>query len=373
MLHKVENAALENRGGVCHRFPGWLVVGRLRCHVAFVATEHRHDDVAKVLLHQVILVEDAHQTVDLECDKRIFQLLVEARERDEGRLSAQSRHTRCLPHVGEVEKELEQRLQAVSVVPVQALQVDGDLCLAHRKDEHENDLFHGDSGGRMVERTEYSSYTIYMPVCQRYIMQIIPFSTISISSLVESLTSGCTLVYPTETCYGLGCDATNQSAVDQIFAIKKRQANKSVLVVMPSIEMIQKYVVWTKEIDRLAERYWPGPLTIVAPVKDNTGLARGVLAEDGTIAFRLSSHPLAQELSAGLSRPIVSTSANIAAMDSPYDIGSVWSMFDGQDAQPDIVIDAGDLPEQSPSTIVRVRGGKIEVLRQGDLVITDYA
>lgn len=201
-------------------------------------------------------------------------------------------------------------------------------------------------------------------------MQILLVSSISIPFLVEFLQEGKTIVYPTETCYGLGCDATNQSAVDQIFAIKKRQRDKSLLVVMPSIEMIQEYVVWTKELNRLAERYWPGPLTIVAQARPDAQLARGVLAEDGTIAFRLSSHPLAQELSAGLNKPIVSTSANIAAMDNPYDIESVRTMFDGQDAQPDIVIDAGDLPEQSPSTIVRVRDRKIEVLRQGELVIS---
>lgn len=201
-------------------------------------------------------------------------------------------------------------------------------------------------------------------------MKRIVQTDIDILVIADALEEGQTLVYPTETCYGLGCDATNQVAVDKIFAIKQRQQDKSVLIVMPDREMAEEYVVWNDEIERLADRYWPGPLTVVADAQSGTDLAYGVLADDGTVAFRVSSHPLVYELAASLGRPIVSTSANIAAMDSPYDIDSVIAMFDGKTDQPDMVIDAGPLPEQSPSTIVRVKDGTIEVLRQGDIIIT---
>jgi L-threonylcarbamoyladenylate synthase len=198
-------------------------------------------------------------------------------------------------------------------------------------------------------------------------MQIIPCSDVDISSIVDALEAGQTLVYPTETCYGLGCDATNQKAVDRIFQIKERQTEKSVLVVMSSIEMAMEYVVWNDQIAHLAETYWPGPLTIVGDAIPGTELAMGVVADDGSIGFRISSHPLVQEILDVLGVPMVSTSANISGQKSPYDIDDIITMFQQRPVQPDSIIDAGTLPEQSPSTIIRIKNGMVNVLRQGSL------
>ena len=202
-------------------------------------------------------------------------------------------------------------------------------------------------------------------------MKVISQSDCAIGDVVQSLRDGQTLVYPTETCYGLGCDATNTAAVERVFAIKKRQKNKPVLVLMARVAMAIEYIAWNPTIERLAHRYWPGALTIVAPPKDLADFAPGVLGPRGMVAFRVTSHPLAQELCAGLNRPLVSTSANIASLESPYDIKDVLAMFSHAEHQPDMVIDAGSLPHESPSTIVRVVGETIEVLRQGEVVIRD--
>lgn len=201
-------------------------------------------------------------------------------------------------------------------------------------------------------------------------MNIIPLSKAQPTELTTALKAGKTIVYPTETCYGLGCDATNQAAVDEIFAIKQRQKDKPLLVVMPSIEMAREYVVWTETIDTLANTYWPGPLTVVAQAKEGTSLARGVLAEDGTVAFRITDYPVAVELATTIGLPLVSTSANISAQQSPYDIEAVTKMFHGQQHQPDIVIDAGELVYQSPSTIVSTTNNHIEIIRQGELIVS---
>lgn len=189
---------------------------------------------------------------------------------------------------------------------------------------------------------------------------------------LEALNSGSTLIYPTETCYGLGCDARNNAAVERIFKIKVREPSKSVLVLVHDISIIMKYVEWNETIDELARTYWPGPLTIVAPL--NTlymdELAPGVVGEDNTLAFRVTNHPFAASLARSLGAPIVSTSANISSYSNPYDIDYVIGMFDGREYVPDLIVDAGNLPHHSPSTIVKVEvDGSKTILRQGEIII----
>lgn len=200
-------------------------------------------------------------------------------------------------------------------------------------------------------------------------MQIIKYSEVNTADIVSQLKQGKTIVYPTETCYGLGCDATNESAVRRLFAIKQRQEDKPMLVLAPALSMIRKYIVWSPRLEELARRYWPGPLTVVADVLGGVTLPAGVVGPEGTLAFRVTSHPLAAALGAGLGLPLVSTSANLSATVSPYDSESVRAMFAGALVQPDIVIDAGPLPHHSPSTVVRVAGNRTRILRQGEIVI----
>ncbi len=203
-------------------------------------------------------------------------------------------------------------------------------------------------------------------------MNIIPQEKLHIEELLGELKVGCTIVYPTETCYGLGCDATNDRAVEKIFAIKQRQKEKSVLVLMADVGMAMQYVEWTPMLEKIARHYWPGALTVVVPVKPEHDLAAGVVRDDGTIAFRITNHYFAEELVRNFGKPLVSTSANIAAMDNPYDIETVINMFEYAENQPDIVIDGGALQERAPSTIIKVTGQHIEVVRQGDVVV-DHA
>ncbi len=201
-------------------------------------------------------------------------------------------------------------------------------------------------------------------------MNILPKENLDIKSITQALLAGKTLVYPTETCYGLGCDATNQDAVDRIFDIKHRQKDKPLLVVAHDLSVMLEHVIDSPILFELEEKYWPGPLTVVTRARPDSDLAKGVIAEDGTIAFRITDHPIAAALCEAIDGPIVSTSANIAAHKSPYDIADVLAMFGEEVVQPDIVIDAGTLPEKSPSTVIRINNnGTIEVLREGEIII----
>lgn len=201
-------------------------------------------------------------------------------------------------------------------------------------------------------------------------MKTIPAELIVVPEIVRALQAGQTVVYPTETSYGLGADATNPVAVAQLFAIKKRQAEKSMLVLMSDVTMAKQYVAWSEVLDELARKYWPGALTVVAPLKPNTFISPGVIGPNNTIAFRVTSHPLASALVAGLGRPLVSTSANISAQASPYDCDTVRRMFENETDQPDWILDAGNLPVRSPSTIVQLAPGEpLQVLRQGEVIV----
>jgi L-threonylcarbamoyladenylate synthase len=134
----------------------------------------------------------------------------------------------------------------------------------------------------------------------------------NLDKAVLALQNGQTIVFPTETSYGLGCDATNQDAVDKIFKIKGRKSDKPLLVVVPDIEMAKKYLVWNDLLEDLASKYWPGPLTVVGEYSKKDNLAKGVVATDNTIAVRVTDFPLTKLLSEKLNRPLVATSANLS-------------------------------------------------------------
>ena len=184
----------------------------------------------------------------------------------------------------------------------------------------------------------------------------------NLSGAIEALQNGQTVVFPTETSYGLGCDATNQEAVDEIFKIKQRKSNKPLLVVVPSIEMAKKYLVWNDLLEDLSKKYWPGPLTVVGEWNKEGKLAMGVVATDNTIAVRVTDFPLTKFLSTELGRPLVATSANLVDAGDVYDSKKIT-------IKPDILIDGGELPQNPPTTIVSVIDNNLQILRQGQIKI----
>lgn len=201
-------------------------------------------------------------------------------------------------------------------------------------------------------------------------MEVIAQDSLNIEEIITELRAGKTIVYPTETCYGLGCDAFNAEAVGKIFAIKGRESGKPVLVLVESVEQVKPLVEWNEIHDKLAAQYWPGALTIVAVAREPATWPAGILGPDKTLAFRVSSHPVAAALVKEFGGPLVSTSANLAGQKNAYSITDIVTTIGRGTVRPDILIDAGELTPQPPSTIVRVRGGKIEILRQGTIVLS---
>lgn len=185
---------------------------------------------------------------------------------------------------------------------------------------------------------------------------------------VEFLKKGKILVFPTETSYGLGCDATNQNAVNKIFKIKDRTEDKPLLVAVSSVAMAKKYLVWNNTVDNLAKQFWPGSLTVIG---QGQGLAKGVVAADGTIAVRVTAFSTLREMAEKLGRPVVATSANLSGAGDVYSAADALKMFAEQENQPDIILDGGELPRRPPTTIVSVVNNEIKIIRQGELKITN--
>ncbi|HBL39323.1 TPA: threonylcarbamoyl-AMP synthase [Candidatus Uhrbacteria bacterium] len=182
----------------------------------------------------------------------------------------------------------------------------------------------------------------------------------SIKEAIEALRHGGVVVFPTETSYGLSADATNARAVARVARLKGRPSEKTFPLIVSSTAMADRYAHLRCLGHRLAKKFWPGPLTLVVEARKNVGLARGIVARDGTVALRVSSNETARALARGLGRPIVSTSANRAGEPPAYDALDVT-------LKADFILDDGRLPRRKPSTIVHVVQGKIEVLRQGSV------
>lgn len=178
--------------------------------------------------------------------------------------------------------------------------------------------------------------------------------------------AGGLIVYPTETVYGIGADATNPFALRRVSEAKGRKAAKPILVVVNSTEMMLPYV---KEIRpaarRLMERFWPGPLTLVFAASDK---ASPELTQDtGTIGIRIPSSQVCLQLVSQLGAPLTSTSANLSGTEPARAIQEIRSRL--RDIE--VFLDAGELPESLPSTIVDVSGEVFRVLRRGAIAVEE--
>ncbi|MDT0553829.1 L-threonylcarbamoyladenylate synthase [Urechidicola vernalis] len=177
--------------------------------------------------------------------------------------------------------------------------------------------------------------------------------------VVLFLNKGNTLLYPTDTVWGIGCDATDNNAVQRIFEIKKRPSSKSLILLVDSIEMLQDYVKITNEIhDFLANSTRPTTVIYTQP----KGIAKNCIADDNTVAIRIVKDEFCQELIRRFGRPLVSTSANISGEPTPQSFQEIdKAILESVDYVVNLPNHSGS---QLPSKIVKVLpSGEIEVLR----------
>lgn len=179
---------------------------------------------------------------------------------------------------------------------------------------------------------------------------------------LETLRKGGIILYPTDTIWGIGCDATNQQAVERIFRIKSRDENKSLLVLVNSDNMLGRYVQDIPEIVFELTSVSDSPLTIIYPKGKN--LAAGVCAEDGSVGIRICNEEFCNELISRFRKPIVSTSANFSGKPSPGNYDKIEkSVIDAVDYV--VKYRQDDRRKQSASPVIRVElNGTIKIIRK---------
>jgi L-threonylcarbamoyladenylate synthase len=137
----------------------------------------------------------------------------------------------------------------------------------------------------------------------------------------ELLLQGKILLYPTDTVWGIGCDATNETAIKKIYAIKQRQSSKSMIILLDCVEKLPLYVAKVPLIawDLITHTY--RPTTYIYPTAQN--LPKQLLPSDGTIAIRITSNSFCKKLIKALERPVVSTSANVSGNVTPVTFSEI--------------------------------------------------
>jgi L-threonylcarbamoyladenylate synthase len=179
------------------------------------------------------------------------------------------------------------------------------------------------------------------------------------------------IAYPTETVYGLGGRAT-PAALAQLRAVKGREVAKSFVILVAGRRMAEQWgIEFPERAVRLAQAWWPGPLTLVLPA------ARGRLPDElrgptGGIATRHSPHPGAQALVETLGEPLTSTSANRPGAPPAQEAGAIAAAFAGAVAAGELlVLDGGPLPASPPSTVVDLTGDEAALVREGAIAWRD--
>lgn len=192
-------------------------------------------------------------------------------------------------------------------------------------------------------------------------MKVIKENNKNIKEIITALKNGAVLVLPTDTIYGLVCDATNSRAVERIFDIKKRDRSKALPVFVKDIETAKKYaVVADKQVEFLRAN-WPGAVTVVLERK--SGLSP-LVYKDNTIALRQPGCKFLMEIMGLFKKPLAQTSVNISN-DPPLEkIDEIVRSFSDKKEQPDLIIDAGDLIKNKPSVIIDLTKDKIEIIRR---------
>lgn len=178
---------------------------------------------------------------------------------------------------------------------------------------------------------------------------------------VAAIRRGEVVAFPTDTLYGLAVDPRSDAALDALYALKGRSADRRVALIAASLAQAEDVAEIAGVARRLAERFWPGPLTLVVPARG--GLASRSVSAEGLVGIRVPDHHVARALADACGYPLTATSANVtgsAALSLPDEVA---------DALPDVAVllDAGPSPGGPPSTLIEATALDVRLLREGAL------
>jgi L-threonylcarbamoyladenylate synthase len=195
-------------------------------------------------------------------------------------------------------------------------------------------------------------------------MPIVSATHEAIAQAAAALVRGEIVAFPTDTVYGLGANAFDARAVAKVFAAKERPGAKPLAVLVPDLATTEDFAETNEAARKLAQAFWPGPLTLVLPKRPDCPLAEPVSAGLDTVAVRAPDHEVAQALLARSGVPIVAASANLSGGPSPKTAAEVEAALGDR---PAMILDGGPSPLGIESTIVSLAGSTPTLLRQGAL------
>jgi L-threonylcarbamoyladenylate synthase len=187
----------------------------------------------------------------------------------------------------------------------------------------------------------------------------------AIKRALELIRSGKLVAFPTDTVYGLGAQAFSLQAIQKLFQVKNREPNRAIPILMGGLDQLDLVTVSMGYMElRLAEVFWPGPLTLVVPRHPSLP---DIIAPGNTIGIRMPDHPLALSL-LGMSGPLATTSANLSGASSPQTAQEVRTQLNRRIP---LILDGGRTPGGVPSTVVSCTDKEPVVLRPGPIGMDD--
>lgn len=202
-------------------------------------------------------------------------------------------------------------------------------------------------------------------------MKIIPENETAINVVVNRLNQGDLVFMATETVYIAAVDATNAEAVKKLVSFKNRPFGKPFSVGVTDIKMAEKYVLLNDTAKNLYKRFLPGPVTVVSTGRHI--VADGVEAENGTLGIRIPDYDFFQKVCKKFGKPITATSANASYQRRPYKLSDILdNISEKQKKLIDLMVDAGELPHNEPSTVIDTTlDDEPVILRQGEIRLKD--
>jgi len=194
--------------------------------------------------------------------------------------------------------------------------------------------------------------------------RVLPFSDEAIAEAARLILAGEPVAIATETVYGLAADATDAEAIASIYEAKGRPSFNPLIIHVTNMAEASHIGSLDERARSLAERHWPGPLTLVVPLKESAPIAALVTAGLPTVGLRVPSHPAMQALLRAVGRPLAAPSANASGSISPTRAGHVLKSLGGRIP---LVLDAGPTERGLESTIVAATGGPLRLLRRGPI------
>jgi L-threonylcarbamoyladenylate synthase len=188
----------------------------------------------------------------------------------------------------------------------------------------------------------------------------------ALKAAVSVLKRGGVVAFPTETVYGMGCDPRDARAVRRVYAMKGRGESKPLQLIAGSLAQVKKIAQIDRANARVIKKRWPGPLTLLLPLRKGVKLALRI-SPKRTIGIRVSSHSFVRELAKRFGSPIAATSANRSGR-APAASGRGAARAFKDDPKPDLLLDFGSIPKRKPTTVARIRkDGSVAILRQGGI------